>query len=215
MPKKLPAGLLRRARRIRLLLMDVDGVLTDGLLYYAPDGHGGVVENKGFDSQDGMAMRWIQEFCGIRLGWISGRESPAVTERARQLQVAFLYQGHLSKLAPYEEIVRDSGVAEQEICYVGDDLTDAPVLLRVGLPVAVANARPEIKALARYVTRAPGGRAAIREVAELLMRAQGQWDKVLRKYGLRPGKVQSPSRTPKQSNRFVKRAQQAAPLQTR
>mgnify|MGYP001587068372 CR=1 FL=1 len=184
MPKKLPADLLRRARRIRLLLMDVDGVLTDGLLYYAPNGRGGVVENKGFDSQDGMAMRWIQEFCGVRLGWISGRESPAVTERARQLQVAYLYQNNLSKLAPYEEIVRDSGVAEQEICYVGDDLTDAPVLVRVGLPVAVANARPEVKALARYVTREPGGRAAIREVVELLMRAQGQWDNVLRKYGL-------------------------------
>ncbi len=185
MRKKLSADLLRRAKRIRLLLMDVDGVLTDGLLYYSPDGRGGVVENKGFDSQDGMAMRWVQEFAGIRVGWISGRESPAVIERAGMLRVAYLYQNHLAKLGPFEEIVRDSGVAEENICYVGDDLTDGPILLRVGLPVAVANARPEIKACARYVTRQPGGRGAVREVAELLLRAQGKWDQVLEKYGLR------------------------------
>lgn len=166
--------------------MDVDGVLTDGLLYYAPDGRGGVAENKGFDSQDGMGMRWVREFAGIRVGWVSGRQSPAVSERARTLQVAYLYQDCLAKLEPFLEIVRDSGVAEENICYVGDDLTDAPILLRVGLPVAVANARPEIKALARYVTRAEGGRGAVREVAELLLRAQGKWDDVLQKYGLQP-----------------------------
>lgn len=182
--KKLSADLLKRARRIRLLLMDVDGVLTDGLLYYAPDGRGGVVENKGFDSQDGMAMRWVQEFAGVRVGWVSGRESPAVSERARNLNLAYLYQNHLAKLEPFLEIVHDSGVPEENICYVGDDLTDAPILLRVGLPVAVANARPEIKALARYVTRAEGGRGAVREVVELLLRAQGKWNEVLKKYGL-------------------------------
>lgn len=184
MPKKPSADVLRRARRVRLLLMDVDGVLTDGVLYYAPDGRGGVQENKGFDSHDGMAMRWIQELCGIRLGWISGRESPAVNERARMLNVAYVYQNHLLKLGPYEEIVRASGVAEPEICYIGDDLTDAPVLKRVGLPVAVENARPEAKKLARYVTEAEGGSGAVREVVELIMRAQGQWDSVMRKYGL-------------------------------
>jgi len=186
MTKKKPsADALRRARRIRLLLMDVDGVLTDGLLYYAPDGHGGVVENKGFDSQDGMAMRWVREFGGIQLGWISGRESPAVHERARTLQVSYLYQNQLAKLEPFQEIVRKSGLAEENICYIGDDLTDAPILLRVGLPVAVANARPEVKAVARYVTRAEGGRSAVREVVELLLRAQGKWDAVLKKYGLK------------------------------
>ena len=182
--KKISADLLKRAKRIRLLLMDVDGVLTGGLLYYAPDGRGGMAENKGFDSQDGLAMRWIQEFAGIRIGWISGRESPAVRERARNLEVAYLYQDSLAKLGPYLEIVRDSGVTEQNTCYIGDDLTDAPLLLRVGLPVAVANARPEIKRCARYVTRAEGGRGAVREVVELLLRAQGKWTAVLNKYGL-------------------------------
>ncbi len=184
--RKLSSELLRRAKRIRLLLLDVDGVLTDGLLYYGPDGRGGTVENKGFDSQDGIAMRWVQEFAGIPVGWISGRESPAAAERARLLGVRYLYQDRLAKLGPYEEILHQSGVAERDICYVGDDLTDAPIMGRVGLPVAVANARPEVKALARYVTRQPGGRGAVREVVELLLRAQGRWDAVLRKYGLRP-----------------------------
>ena len=182
------AELRKRAKRIRLLLMDVDGVLTDGLLYYVPDGRGAVVESKGFDSQDGMGMRWIQEFAGIRIGWISGRESPAVCERARNLQIAYLYQDCLAKLGPFREILQDSAVAEQNVCYIGDDLTDAPILLRVGLPVVVANARPEIKRCARYVTRAEGGRGAVREVVELLLRAQGKWNAVLEKYSLLPSR---------------------------
>lgn len=193
--------MLERARRVRLLLMDVDGVLTDGLLYYAPDGRGGVLENKGFDSQDGMALRWVQEFAGIRLGWITGRESPAVTERARVLRVAYLYQNCLAKLGPYEEVLRDSGVPEENICYVGDDLTDAPIMLRVGLPVAVENARPEIKALAFYQTRASGGRAAVRELVELLLRAQGKWDCVLEKYGLGGSSAERQGAAPPSSSR--------------
>ena len=181
----IPPELLRRARRVRLVLMDVDGVLTDGKLYYSPDGRGGVVENKGFDSQDGIGMRWLLDIAGIPLGWISGRESPATIERARMLNVAYLYQRHLEKLGPYEEILRDSGVSDPEVCYIGDDLTDAPVMLRAGLAVAVANARPELRALAHYTTTAPGGSGAVREVTELLLRAQGKWDAVLEKYGLR------------------------------
>ena len=183
MAEKLSSELQARAARIRLLLMDVDGVLTDGILYYVPSERGGVAETKGFDSQDGMAMRWVQEFCGVRLGWISGRESMATIERARMLNVSFLYQNHLAKIGPYEEVLREAAVAEEEICYIGDDFTDAPIMRRVGLPVAVANARDEIKGLARYVTQRPGGQAAVREVVELIMRSQGKWDQVLRKYG--------------------------------
>ncbi len=184
MAEEFSPDLLARAARIRLLLMDVDGVLTDGILYYVPNERGGVAETKGFDSQDGMAMRWIQEFCGVRLGWISGRESLATMERARMLNVSFLYQNHLAKIGPYEEVLLEAAVAEEEICYIGDDLTDAPVMRRVGLPVAVANARDEIKGLARYVTERRGGSSAVREVVELIMRAQGKWEQVLRKYGL-------------------------------
>ncbi len=172
-----------RARKVRLLLTDVDGVLTDGHLFYVPDGRGGVTETKGFDSQDGMALRWVQE-AGIRLGWISGREAPGVAARAQILGVTYLYQNHLAKLVPYEEILKRSGATDEQVCYVGDDLTDAPILKRAGLAVTVANAVPEMKALAHYVTRAPGGSGAAREVVELLLRAQDQWKAVLRKYGL-------------------------------
>lgn len=182
MPQKLSSDVQRRARRVRLLLMDVDGVLTNGLLYYAPDGRGGVAENKGFDSQDGIGMRWARELGGLQLGWISGRESPAVVERARILGIAYVYQNHLAKLGPFEEILRQSGIPAADVCYVGDDLTDAPVMRRVGLPIAVANARPEVKKLARYITRAEGGRGAIREVIELLLRAQGKWPAVLSRF---------------------------------
>ena len=184
MKRKLSAAALkRRARQVRLLLMDVDGVLTDGRLFYVPDGRGGVAETKGFDSHDGMALRWVQE-AGIPVGWISGREAPGVAERAQILQIAYLYQNQLAKLGPYEEILKRSGVAEEQVCYIGDDLTDAPILKRVGLAVAVANAVPEVKALAHYVTRTPGGDGAAREVVELLLRAQDQWRAVLTKYGM-------------------------------
>lgn len=192
MKTKLSADLLRRARRVRLLLMDVDGVLTDGHLFHLPDGHGGVAETKGFDSQDGIGMRWVQDLGGIRLGWISGRESLATADRARILNVRYVYQGFLEKLGPLREILADSGGAEDEVCYIGDDMTDVPIMMLAGLPVATANARPEVKRIARYVTEVPGGRGAVREVVELLMRAQGTWDTVLQKYGLiKPRKPQA------------------------
>jgi 3-deoxy-D-manno-octulosonate 8-phosphate phosphatase (KDO 8-P phosphatase) len=182
--KLLPSTLLERhAKRIRLVLADVDGVLTDGKLYYVPDGKGGIVEAKGFNSQDGMGFRWLQE-AGIPAGWISGRESPGVVARAQILQLSYLYQNHLAKVGPYEEVMEKAGVVDEEVCFVGDDLTDAPLLARCGLAVAVANAVPELKAQAHYVTKTPGGQGALREVIEIVLKAQGHWDQVLRKYGL-------------------------------
>ena len=178
-----PALLQRHAKRIRLLLSDVDGVLTDGRLYYVPDGKGGIVEAKGFNSQDGMGFRWLQE-AGIPAGWISGRESPGVVARAQNLQISYLYQNHLSKVGPYEQILEKAGVVDEEVCYMGDDLTDSPLLERVGLAVAVANAVPEVKLQAHYLTAAAGGCGAAREVIEILLKAQGHWDQILRKYGL-------------------------------
>jgi 3-deoxy-D-manno-octulosonate 8-phosphate phosphatase (KDO 8-P phosphatase) len=178
-----PALLQRHAKRIRLLLCDVDGVLTAGALYYVPDGKGGIVETKGFNSQDGMGFRWLQE-SGIVAGWISGRDSPGVVARAQILQISYLYQNHIAKVGPYEEILEKAGVVDEEVCFVGDDLTDAPLLQRVGLSVAVANAVPELKKHVHYVTRAKGGEGALREVIEILLKAQGHWDQVLRKYGL-------------------------------
>jgi len=170
-----------RAARVRLLLMDVDGVLTDGKLYYVPDGDGSVFETKGFDSQDGIALQWLH-WKGIRAGLISGRVSRAVEERARQCRFAFVYQGHIEKIPILEEILARAGVGPDEVAYIGDDLTDVVVMRRVGLAVAPANARPEVKRCAHYVTAAEGGRGAVREAIEMILRAQGRWEDLLDKY---------------------------------
>jgi 3-deoxy-D-manno-octulosonate 8-phosphate phosphatase (KDO 8-P phosphatase) len=173
--------LLARAARIRVLLMDVDGVLTDGTYWSVPDGAGGLVETKAFDTQDGIALQWLRR-AGIRAGVISGRVSPAVEERARQAGFAWIHQGQLEKIPLYEQILEDAGVAPEQVAYVGDDLTDVVILRRVGLAVATANAREEVKPEAHYVTTAAGGRGAAREVVELLLRAQGRWSEVLAHY---------------------------------
>jgi len=178
----LQADLNQLASRIKLLLMDVDGVMTDGRLYNVPDAQGNKVETKGFDSQDGIALQWLNAK-GIKAGLISGRVSPATVERARQTKIAYVYQGHTEKIPIFEEILRDAGLDAREVAYIGDDLTDLVVMRRVGLPVATANARPEVKQHARYVTLQPGGQGAVREVIELILKAQGLWEEIVRKYG--------------------------------
>jgi 3-deoxy-D-manno-octulosonate 8-phosphate phosphatase (KDO 8-P phosphatase) len=178
--KKLGRNVLKN---IRVLLTDVDGCLTDSRLFYVPDGRGGMAETKGFSSQDGMAFRWLIG-AGVKVGWISGRDSPATVERAQMLGIHYIYQNHLEKLGPYAEIKEKSGVADEEVCYIGDDLPDAPIMLRAGFAVAPANSAPEIKAISHYVTKAEGGYGAAREVIELILKAQGKWDAVLEKYGV-------------------------------
>lgn len=170
-----------RFARVRLLLMDVDGVLTDGRLYHFPDKDGAMVETKGFDSQDGMALRWLA-WNNIHAGVISGRISLATAERARQLDMKYVFQGHIEKVPILDEIKAQSGIDRDHIAYVGDDLTDIVVMRRVGLAIATANARPEVKRAAHYVTTVPGGSGAIREVAELILQAQGHWAAILSKY---------------------------------
>jgi len=172
-----------RAARIRLLLMDVDGVLTDGRLFPAPGAGGGMVETKGFDSQDGISLQWAQGL-GIETGVISGRDSPAVASRASQCRIKYIFQGHIEKIPVYEKILNEAGASDEQVGYIGDDLTDAPIMQRVGLAAAPSNARPEIKRIAHLVTRASGGRGAVREVIEVVLRAQGKWEQVLRKYGI-------------------------------
>lgn len=171
----------QRAARIRLLLMDVDGVLTDGRLINVPGPDGKMVETKAFDSQDGIALQWL-EWHGISTGVISGRVSAATEERARQVKMRYVYQGHIEKIPILEEIHRSSGIPLEEIAYAGDDLTDIVVMRRVGLGIAPSNARAEVKRAAHYVTAASGGRGAIRETAELLLTAQGRWTDILKKY---------------------------------
>jgi 3-deoxy-D-manno-octulosonate 8-phosphate phosphatase (KDO 8-P phosphatase) len=171
----------RLAANVKLLLMDVDGVLTDGKLINLPDPSGGIFETKAFDSQDGIALQWLH-WKGIQAGLISGRVSPATEERARQCHFAYIYQGHIEKIPILEEILSKSGLSSSQVAYVGDDLTDIVVMRRVGLAIATANARPEVKRCAHYVTTLEGGKGAIREVGELLLRAQGHWPDLLRKY---------------------------------
>src|SRR5947209_6241630 len=127
------------AARVRLLLMDVDGVLTDGHLYNVPDPDGNMVETKGFDSQDGIALQWLH-WKGIRTGVISGRVSPATETRARQCNLTYVYQGHIEKIPILEEILAAAGLSGEQVAYIGDDLTDIVVMNRVGLGVATANA---------------------------------------------------------------------------
>lgn len=170
-----------RAARVKLLLMDVDGVMTDGTLWNVPDGQGGFAESKGFDSQDGIALQWLN-WNGIKTGVISGRVSPATEIRAKQCKMTYIYQGHIEKIPILEEIIADAGIENDEIAYIGDDLTDVVVMRRVGLGIAVANARPEVKSAALHVTEAKGGQGAVREVCEMILQAKGLWDQLLVKY---------------------------------
>ena len=172
-----------RAARVRLLLMDVDGVMTDGKLYNVPDAAGNMFETKAFDSQDGIALQWLS-WKGIRTGLISGRNSPAAAERARQCKFTYVYQGHIEKIPILEEILAHSGLEASQVAYIGDDITDVVVMHRVGLAIATANARPEVKSEAHYVTSAEGGRGAVREVIELILKAQNLWPEILSRYEL-------------------------------
>ncbi len=181
-----------RAAKIKLLLMDVDGVLTDGRIYFAPDGSGGNIETKGFDSQDGIALTWLK-WMGIQTGLISGRDSPATVERARQLKMDYVYQGHIEKIPIFEEIVAKSGLRPEQIAYVGDDLTDLVVMRRVGLAIAVGNARPEVKREAHFVTTRNGGDGAVREAIEMILDAQGTWAEILAHYEIRAGGKSDPA----------------------
>jgi 3-deoxy-D-manno-octulosonate 8-phosphate phosphatase (KDO 8-P phosphatase) len=167
----------RRAARVRLLLTDCDGVLTDGRLYYSAEGE----SLKIFHIHDGLGLRLIKR-AGLKLGVISGRRSAALEVRARELGVDYLFQGNDAKLGAYEEILAAAGLTDEQAAYVGDDLPDLPLLRRVGLAVAVANAVPEVRACAHYVTARPGGGGAVREVAELILQAQERWEGLWRAY---------------------------------
>jgi len=180
MPKR-TAALTRRARRIKLLLMDVDGVLTDGAIHLLSEAGGKAREIKSFNSLDGAGLRFAK-MAGLGTGVITGRKSAAVTARGRELAMDFVVQDAFRKLPAFRNILRRARLKPAEVCFVGDDVTDLPLLARVGLAVAVANAHPEAKKRAHYVTRAAGGRGAVREVVDLLLRAQGHYARLLRSF---------------------------------
>jgi 3-deoxy-D-manno-octulosonate 8-phosphate phosphatase (KDO 8-P phosphatase) len=159
--------------------MDVDGVLTDARIYLQSLPDGSAVEMKAFNAYDGAGLKMARA-CGIRTGIITGRESAATSRRAREMGMDFVYQKRADKLPAYEEILRRAKRNDVEVAYVGDDLPDLPLLARVGLAVAVANAAPEVQRAAHYVTRRSGGDGAIREVVELILKAQGKWAAAVR-----------------------------------
>lgn len=172
--RKTPRGpLAERLARIKLLLCDVDGVLTDGSVFI-----GGLSEFKQFNIQDGLGLVTVRRH-GIKVGWISSRPSTATTQRAEELKIDFLHQQKGSKVAAVQRILDQTGLQWAEVCFVGDDIVDLAIMRRCGVAVAVANGVAEAKACADYVTQAGGGKGAVREVIELLLKAQNKWDHVI------------------------------------
>jgi len=166
--------LKQKLSKIKLILFDVDGVLCNGDISYTDSG----LEIKTFDVQDGMGVT-LARMAGLKTGIITGRKSKMVERRAKELKIDYLSQGSFNKLPAYKEIVSESGLDETEICYVGDDVLDLAILNRVGLSVAVANAREEVKADCDYITVARGGRGAVREIIDMILKRQGKFDVLL------------------------------------
>lgn len=190
MPKKLSAQL--RARRIKLLLFDVDGVLTDGKMYFLPDrdknqaasselSAQGSIEFKGFHAHDGVAIS-LARLGALRTGLITKRFSETVALRARDLKLEFVRQGIHDKGAAFQQIVDEARLALDEAAFVGDDIVDLPAMRLSGLAVAVKNARDDVKKEAHYTTPHVGGDGALRDVVEFILKAQGKWTKVLETY---------------------------------
>lgn len=171
-----------KARQIRLVVFDVDGVLTDGSLFLGDDGQ----EYKAFHSRDGHGMKMLQR-AGVAIGIITGRSSRVVEHRMANLGVRHVYQGQLDKLPAYRQLLETLGVEPPQVAYVGDDVVDLPVMLRVGLAIAVQDAHPQVKRHAHWITPSPGGRGAARDVCELIMDAQGSLEAQMARYLSRDG----------------------------
>ena len=190
MPKKISAQ--ARARKIKLLLFDVDGVLTDGKMYFLPDrdenhpssselSARGSIEFKGFHAHDGVAIS-LARLGGLRTGLITKRFSEAVGLRARDLKLEFVLQGCHDKGTGFRDIIQQAGVAAEESAFVGDDIVDLPAMRLAGLAIAVQNARTDVKREAHYTTPHVGGDGALRDAVEFILKAQGRWKKVLDTY---------------------------------
>ena len=170
------ARLTATLRRVKLFLCDVDGILTDGTVFMGENS-----EFKQFDIRDGLGLRLLQRE-GIKVGWISARPSAATTARAEDLKIDFVCQSQGSKVTAVEGILAKTGLGWADVCYMGDDVVDLAVLKRVGLAITVPDAIAEAKAVANYITTAHAGRGAVREVAKLILVAQGQWAKLIREF---------------------------------
>lgn len=173
----LDAGQLRRAAAVRLMIFDVDGVLTDGSLHYGPDGE----MMKRFNVHDGLGIKLLQE-SGVQTAIISARKSPVVARRAADLGIAHVYQGGHDKLTPFRDLLAVTGLEAAQCGFIGDDVVDLPILCRVGFAVGVPNGSAEVRAVAHHVTAAAGGRGAVRELCELLLHAQDNYERVLAQF---------------------------------
>jgi 3-deoxy-D-manno-octulosonate 8-phosphate phosphatase (KDO 8-P phosphatase) len=173
-----------RARKIKLLLFDVDGVLTDGKLYFPPSNAGSptsAIEVKGFHAHDGASIS-LARLGGLKTGLITKRSSETVALRARDLKLEFIYQGVDDKRTCFEEVVERAGLQLEEAAFVGDDVIDLPAMRAGGLAIAVMNARAEVKKEAHYVTAHAGGEGALRDAVEFILKAQGKWKRVVEDY---------------------------------
>jgi 3-deoxy-D-manno-octulosonate 8-phosphate phosphatase (KDO 8-P phosphatase) len=178
--RKVSAGVKKRAAQIKVLLMDVDGTMTDGGVALLSQADGSALEIKTFDAHDGQGLT-LAHTAGIRTGCITGRESPALLRRANEMKMEFVYMKQPAKVPAYEDILRRAGVPESAVAYVGDDLPDLPVMRRVGLAIAVGNAVPEVKKAAHFTTNAFAGHGAIREAIELIIKSKGIWVEMIDK----------------------------------
>jgi len=169
--------ILQKAKQLRLLILDVDGVLTDGKLFFDNKG----VEYKSFHARDGHGIKLLRQ-TGVEVAVISGRKSKSVALRMKALGVEYVYQGHENKIAAFNEIIKLMGIKPEHAAHIGDDLLDLPIMVRVGLSIAVNDANDSVKDYADWCTKKSGGLGAVREVCDYIMKAQGTFDGVLQSY---------------------------------
>lgn len=171
--------MIAKLKNIRLLLLDVDGVMTDGSIIY--DGNG--LETKCFNVRDGHGIKMLQRH-GVEVGIITGRTSIVVDIRAKELGIERVYQGALKKLESYNDVKGKTGLDDSQIAYMGDDVIDVPVLRRVGFAAVPLDGLPEVRAVAHYVSSCGGGRGAVREVCDMILKGRGVWDEIIARYEL-------------------------------
>ena len=169
---------MEKAKDVKLVILDVDGVMTDGRIVIDDNG----LEQRNFDIKDGLGVVALQ-MSGVEVAIITSKKSGSVRHRAEELKIKRFHEGIRKKTEPYEQMLAEMGIGDAQVAYVGDDLVDLSMMKRVGLPIAVADAVDEVREAAAYVTRAPGGRGAVREAAEMILKAQGKWDAILAKIG--------------------------------
>jgi len=171
------ANLIEKIRKVKVLILDVDGVLTDGRIIISDDGQ----ETKCFNVRDGHGLKLIQR-AGIEVIFLTGRKSRVVEHRARELGIKKIYQGALDKLSVFKEILAADGLIPEQVAYAGDDIVDLPVLSRVGFSITVSDAHDEVLRAVDLVTKNPGGQGAIREVCEIILKTQGKWEELMGRY---------------------------------